>query len=157
MCEWIVLLDSDNIIDSTYINTIKDLEVEEDVLYCPEKLYSAEGKVLWDYSKFAGTVIDKQNVKQYIGNEYGTCMNTGNYFFNKEAYLKVHEVSKIEPHLAVNDALYFSYLWLNAGLKIKVVKDLHYIHRVHPGSWYIANSKQCVQATKEIFHRMKQW
>ena len=155
--EWVILLDSDNIIDNEYVSNLPVLDINQkaDILYCPERLINPAGMIIWNYSKIE-KFINKGNVKQYIGTgNFQTFLNTGNYFLNRDAYLKVHE-QRISKELSINDALYFSYLWLKAGNNMGIVPGLNYIHRVHKGSWYKNNQKECGKATDEIIKLIKQ-
>jgi len=155
--EWCVLLDSDNIIDNDYIEKIKVLEKKSDILYCPEILWGDVNreKVAWNYSKFRGLSIDKNNGTKYIDDGLFTAwLNTGNYFFNRQAYLDVIDRNKLDSKLMFNDAIYFSYLWLLCGNKMEIVPNLEYVHRVHKGSWYKNNRKACIDVTRIIKERL---
>jgi len=142
--DWVIMLDSDNIIDDNYIKSVSKLDTENDVVYCPEVLYAAEDKthVHWNYKEFNQVFIDKDNVKKYMNNGlFTTWMNTGNYFFNRKTYLNVIEDNEKDERLSVSDSFYFSYLWLLSGGRMKVVPDLYYIHRIHEGSYYLNHKK----------------
>jgi glycosyltransferase involved in cell wall biosynthesis len=154
--DWIILLDSDNILNNIYIDIVSKLNKEEDVFYSPETLFSLTHKVEWDYSEYNHFLITKQNAKEYIckGN-FETMLNTGNFFINRNKYIETFEQNCINTRLGVNDALYFSYLWLAGGNKIQVVPELNYIHRVHKGSWYKHHQNECGLATKEIHQKIK--
>ncbi len=167
--EWVILLDSDNIIDNGYLEAfykIKDLDKQ--VIYCPEKLIDIKGKILWDYSEFQYEIGIKAAIQNIDKGNFQTFLNTGNYLINRNEYLFVHEQNEFvfspwliskkdeKSKLGVNDALYFSYLWLKAGNFMFIVPGLNYIHRVHKGSWYKNNQKECGRATDEIIKLIKQ-
>jgi len=157
--DWVILLDSDNVIDNNYIETIQTLDKEDNILYVSETLYR-EGKkgIGWCYKDFNKLIIDKENIKEYIDLEYFEAfLNTGNHFFNRARYLQVVGSKKREVDLSINDAIYFSYLWLLNGNKMKVVPDLYYIHRATKDSWWVTNSKECIYAAAEISKRIKEW
>jgi glycosyltransferase involved in cell wall biosynthesis len=154
--DWVILLDSDNIIDNDYISVISKLNEEEDVLYSPETLFSLNKEIEWNYSEYNNFFVTKQNAKDYISNgSFETMLNTGNFLVNREKYVEVYEQSCINEKLGVNDAAYFSYLWLASGNRIKVVPNLNYIHRIHKGSWYKNNQDSCALATDEIHKKIK--
>ena len=156
--DWCILLDSDNIIGSDYVKIIEGLKKEDDVLYCPEVLWREvdKKKIAFNYDKFRKLIISKNNAKNYIGTElFETWLNTGNYFFNKNAYLKVIEENKLEDQLMINDAIYFSYLWLLSGNRMKIVPELMYIHRVHKGSWYKRNKHVCSRISMAVRKKLK--
>lgn len=155
--EWCAMVDSDNIINNDYLEKIyHPLIKEEDMLYCPERLMEVNGKVNFSYNKFRDLIVDRNNVKKFIGDINFECwMNTGNYFFNKNAYLKNIESNQIDTRLSLTDSVYFSYLWLLSGNRMKVVPDMYYIHRIHKGSWWQNHSKECVRLTTEIVNKIK--
>jgi len=148
--EYVILLDSDNIIDENYVKCFGQLHFfDKNVLYCPEKLMSLDGKVQWDYSEFCHLDIDHTNAKNYLDvGSFEACLNTGNYLVNRAMYLQVYESYDKDNLLSYNDAMYFSCLWLLYGNMIKIVPGLYYTHRLHSGSWYKQNNDKCKQATK---------
>jgi len=155
--DWVILLDSDNVIDHSYVRVIDKLVKEPDILYCAETLYS-KGKetINWSYEAFNQLVIDKKNVKKYIDNGlFETWMNTGNHFFNRDSYLKVVECSECHSRLKVADSIYFSYLWLLFGNRMKVVPGLAYIHNIHDGSYYIEHRTALRVIHKRIKRRFR--
>jgi hypothetical protein len=156
---WVILLDSDNIIGNDYIDTISKLELNENTFYSPQILFDlGREKELWNYSEHIGKVIDKQYTKKTVRNgSFLTLLNTGNYLVHRKNYLLINELNSKEQHLQTNDALYFSYKWLQAGNIIQVVQGLSYQHRIHPGSWYKNNKKVCGENTKAIEQLIKQW
>lgn len=142
--DWVIMLDSDNIIDNDYIERVSKLELEEDMLYCPEVMYklNKEG-VNWTYKEYNHLIIDKDNAKKYIETSpFVTWMNTGNYFFNRKKYIDVIEQNEKDVELSFVDSLYFTYLWLKSGNRMRVVPELNYIHRVHAGSYYLTHRKK---------------
>ena len=155
---WIIMVDSDNRIDNDYIEKIIQLSsLEEDTLYCPERLMEINGKVNFSYHEYRDLIISKDNVKKYIDNINFECwMNTGNYFFNRKAYLRNVENNKIDSKLCLTDSVYFSYLWLLSGNRMQIVPDLYYVHRIHKGSWWQNHSKDCVRLTTEIVNKIKE-
>lgn len=156
---WVILLDSDNIINNDYIDMVSKLELKENTLYSPQILFDlGREKELWNYSEHLGKVIDKQYAKKMIGKgSFSTLLNTGNYLVYRNNYMLVNKLNSNEQHLQTNDALYFSYKWLQAGNNIEVVPGLSYQHRIHLGSWYKNNKKVCGENTTTIEHLIKRW
>ena len=150
--EYCIMLDSDNVIDNTYVDIVSKLKKEPDMLYCPETLYKADKvKVNFSYTNFIGLVIDKSNAKKYIKDKFFECwLNTGNYFFNRQQYVDVIEGNMISSELTTSDSVYFSYLWLLSGNRTMIVPGLNYIHVVHGGSWYKTHLKKCNDATVAV-------
>lgn len=154
--KWVVMIDSDNILDNDYIEKLLGLSWEEDMLYCPETLKEVNGKVNFTYHEFCGLVVDKNNVKAHIDKiNFETWMNTGNYFFNRDVYLENIESNKIDVNLSLTDSVYFSYLWVLSGNRMQIVPNMYYIHRIHKGSWWQNHSKDCIKRTAEIVNKIK--
>jgi len=156
--DWVILLDSDNIINNDYIDLILKLEKEDNILYCPETLITINnnGKG-WCYNEFNNIIIDKTNAKNYIDVlNFETLLNTGNYFFNRKKYEETIENNTKDTQLSIADAIYFSYLWLLSENKIIVVPELKYTHRIHNGSYYINNSIEYSNNTKIINSKIKE-
>jgi len=154
--EWVILLDSDNIIDNEYISKVLAVQAIPDTIYCPMSLYSEDNQIEWDYSDFKQQVITKLNAKEKLSYpSFTTSLNTGNFFVNRAKYLEVHEATTEDTTLSVNDALYFSYLWLLKGNYMMVLDGLSYVHRIHKGSWYKNNAHGCGNATKRIEQLIK--
>lgn len=155
---WIILLDSDNIINNDYIEIVSKLDKEDDTIYTPETLNKINnGGIGWIYKEFNDVIISKNNVKNYIDNSnFETCLNTGNYHFNRKKYMSIIVNNYNDVKLSVNDAIYFSYLWLLSGNKIKIVPGLQYIHRIHDGSWYLNNYDGCTASTVDIKRKIRE-
>lgn len=155
--DWVILLDSDNIIDNHYIQLINKIgNLDKGTLYCPEKLINSKGQSIWDYSKLYSLTTPGSAMQSINNGNFQAFLNTGNYFLNRNEYISVHEKNGISKELGINDALYFSYLWLKSGNNMGIVPGLNYIHRVHKGSWYKNNQKECGKATDEIIKLIKQ-
>jgi glycosyltransferase involved in cell wall biosynthesis len=155
--DWVIMLDSDNIIDNDYIDKILALVKEKDMLYCPETLKEINGKINFTYKEFCNLEVDRDVVKKHIDKaNFEAWMNTGNYFFNKRTYLSIIEANKLDDELIVTDSVYFSYLWLLCGNRMKIVPDMYYIHRIHKGSWWQNHSKACIKSTAKIVSLIKQ-
>ena len=156
--DWVILLDSDNMIDNNYVNIVAGLSKEEDILYVAETLYREDKEIGWSYADFNELIITKKNAKNYIDRQYfEALLNTGNHFFNRARYIQVVESTKENPVLSVNDAIYFSYLWLQNRKMMKVVPGLYYTHRATKDSWWATNSKACSLSASEITAKIKRW
>jgi len=157
--EWVILLDSDNIIDNEYIKTITKLEKEDDILYVAETLYRAgKADIGWSYKAFNGLTITKRNVKRMMNEPlFEAFLNTGNHFFNRHNYMQVVESTREDPLLSVNDAIYFSYLWLLNRNRMKVVPGLYYIHQASEDSWWATHEQGCTRSAKVITLKIRRW
>ena len=157
--DWVILLDSDNIIDNAYIKTVSKLEKEDDMLYVAEILYRAGKKEAgWCYEAFTDQIITKKNVQKLLNEAlFEALLNTGNHFFNRNKYMQVVESTKEDPQLSVNDAIYLSYLWLFNKNRMKVVPGLYYVHQATKDSWWATNSEKCVRSASLITMKIRRW
>lgn len=142
--EWLIILDSDNIINSGYIDRIENLFIaglNARTIYQP-----SFARPHFNFSKYEGLLISKSNVSKYVDDTtFQTMLNAMNYFVNRDEYLRVWDGS-IDP--VTSDSIYQNYRWLDAGNCIYVVPGLEYEHRIHNGSHYQNNVKR----TPKNFH-----
>ena len=163
--EYLILLDSDNMIDVSYIDKIYQLEWSINKLISPEKLIHHEHN-MWNergifiqYTKFNGVRINKSFCKNYFltgGDLLDVLLNTGNFFVNKDSYIKAFEKNTFNREVDICDVGFFNYLFLSIDENnyIEVCPDLEYIHRVHHGSYYMNNSSKSrsqIDILKNIF------
>jgi hypothetical protein len=149
--EWVVVFDSDNILNNDYINIIEKIDKKEEIMYSPETLDSTS----LNYKEFVNHIIDRHNIKNYIDNSnFQILLNTGNHCINRKKYMEACGCA--DDNLSLADSIYISYLWLSCDNKIEVIKGLHYYHRVHNGSWYINNTKNYINSIPEIIKKIKE-
>lgn len=142
--QWVILLDSDNRIDASYLDKLFGIEQwDESTIYTP-----CFAEPQFDFRNYAGITIIKENVSGLIDKPmFQTCLNAANYFVNRNQYLSLDIWDKgIDP--VTSDSIYTCMKWLEAGNKIKIVDGLHYFHRVWPESHYQKN----VSRTPTGFH-----
>lgn len=142
--EYVAIIDSDNIINSDYLEAIFSQEWDENIILQP-----SFAKPHFDFRQYAGVTISKENISEYIDKSmFSTLLNASNYFVNRLAYLNCFDDS-INPHTA--EALFTNYNWLKAGNKIKVIDGMEYFHTVHDGSHY----KNNVHLTKDLYQQIE--
>ncbi len=121
---WIMLIDSDNMIDEDYVNSCYFTDQEPDTIYAPVK-----GNPNLNYSEFAGRVFTKDDLHLLkYGGAFESLLNTCNYFFNRTEFLEVALQIDLETNWKSYESLYFAVMWLKSGRKIQVVDGLEYIH-----------------------------
>jgi len=78
--EWVILLDSDNIIDTDYLDRLYEIKNwDSDTIYTPEY-----AKPNFDFRAYSGIILTKQNISNHIDKPLlETCLNASNYFINK--------------------------------------------------------------------------
>jgi len=147
--EWVILLDSDNVIDSKhYVGPIFNHTLSKDTIYAPEF-----ARPHFDYTKFTGHTITRGNVKSFSNIDKFDCLiNTCNYFFHRETFLSVW---KDHPEPWTADTLFMNYNWLDAGNKIYVVGGMQYDHLVHDGSHYKHNVNKTGDFANELMNKLR--
>lgn len=147
--EWVIPLDSDNVIDKEYIDRICSMEWGNRIILQP-----SFAKPHFNFTEYAGYIFDRNSVKNHIQeSSFSTMLNAMNFFVNRDEYLKVWDGS-VDP--VTSDSLYFNYKWLEAGNWINVVRGLEYEHRVHNGSHYQNNVKRTPKGFHEsIINKLK--
>lgn len=148
--DWAILLDSDNKIDTNYLDVIYGLEV-----WCKGVAYMPSwAKPLFNYKEYEGVFLNKINIAKYIDKPMvSTCLNCMNYFVDTDTYCDVWQ-SNINPHTA--DSLLQNYNWFNHGHAMYIVPNLHYEHRVHDGSHYKNNIHLTGSLYNEIENKIRQ-
>jgi glycosyltransferase involved in cell wall biosynthesis len=127
--DWVILLDSDNVIDKTYLDSMFEYEWVDNVIYAPEF-----ARPHFDYRKFSDKKIEKTNVRSLSRVPMFDCLiNTCNYLVNRDYYLNVWQDHK-EPWTA--DTLFHNYNHIKSGGTLFVVPRMQYDHLVHDGSHY---------------------
>lgn len=135
--EWCILFDSDNVIDSRYIDAIP-LHLKPDTIYCPTFAWPS-----FDYQVYGGRSYGKTEARiNILQDAFNLAMNTCNYVVNREAYLSVY---KENPAMKGTDTLWFNWLWLQSNGFFNFMPDCTYFHRVHDGSGFMQDVKYNMQ------------
>lgn len=145
--EWVILLDSDNVITPVYIDALFTHEWSRRRILQPE---FAEPH--FDFTQFSGKYFGTPFDTVNFNDTFFTMLNACNYFVNRDEYLKVWE-DRPEPWTA--DSLLQNYNWLNAGNYIHVLPGLRYQHRVHDGSHYKEHHKKTGNLYNELVNKLK--
>jgi glycosyltransferase involved in cell wall biosynthesis len=158
--EGVILLDSDNIIDKTYVDSIflrlefKDWNEYPEFKKCI--LTPQRAMPHFDFSDMLDdNPIDRTNVAEVL-NKYKIAevmLNACNFFVNRDEYLKVHDAS-VDP--VTSDSIYFMLKWFEAGNYINVNGGMNYTHRIHSGSHYQTNVKRTPKGFhQEVLNKLK--
>lgn len=130
--DYCLIFDSDNILDTDYLDALYSVEWGEKSIYAP-----VFAKPTFNYEAFSGLTITKENVAMYMDKPmFSTALNTSNYFFNKKEMLETIDKT-IEPN--TSEAIYTNYCWLKKGNSIYFVPNMTYSHLIHSGSHYQNN------------------
>jgi glycosyltransferase involved in cell wall biosynthesis len=140
--EWVIILDSDNVIDQRYLATIPK-KLNPDTIYCPS---FAEPN--FNYTEYEGWTITKENAHEFMDDKmFRCCLNTCNYLVHKDTFLNNWQTN---PEMKGSDTIWMNYKWLESGKSIYVVPNMRYYHRVHDGSGWLENAKYNIQQTQKI-------
>jgi hypothetical protein len=158
--EWIILLDSDNIINMDYVNIVSNLN-KKNRIYAPSHAICNSEQL--NYTCYSGKIIDKIEYKNILTNnndntKWDCIFNTGNYFFNRESYLKAIEIEGGLINSLASDAYYLVYLWFNnlENPEFEIVENLKYLHRLHDNSHYIKTNNSG-SVLNGIVNYVKSW
>lgn len=148
--KWCILLDSDNKINTLYLNRIFDLEWNDDTIYTPDF-----ARPQFDFTPYSDLTVTKENVSSYIDKPmFEVMLNACNYFVNRDEYLKVWDGS-VDP--VTSDSIFFTSKWIESGRKINVVRDMQYEHRIHNGSHYKTQNHRTPNGFHEsILNKLRQ-
>lgn len=126
---FVIVFDSDNRMDVSYLDTAFDYDWRDDMIFQPEYLMPH-----FDFRAYSGLLLKKDNIAQWIKQPMmETCLNAHNLFVNRDSYLRVTE-GLIDA--ITSDSIMFSLKWLESGRSIFITPGLSYIHNVHPKSHY---------------------
>lgn len=134
--EWVAIIDSDNIIDKSYIDAIYNCTPwHKEIIYQPVFAMPA-----FNFTEFEGELITRSNVHEFIDRRlFDTALNAMNYFCNRDWYLDCWDGS-VDPVTA--DSIFHNYNHLKAGGAIYFAEGLTYNHTIHAGSHYVNNVKR---------------
>lgn len=141
--EWCILLDSDNIIYTDYLDVLYGIENwDNSTVYQP-----TWARPHFSFKQYEGLTIDKNNIRQYIrGGNLEVALNAMNFFINKQTYLDAFDPI-IDP--ITSDSIYMAYRLLSMDNKYYFVPGLEYDHRVGHSSHYTEN----IHRTAQGFHQ----
>lgn len=144
--EYIVLLDSDNVIGVDYIDAIMSQH------WSPERiLQPCFARPRFDFRKHNSLLVHKGNIRKYMSDGmFNVMLNAMNYFVHRDRYLEAWDNS-IDP--VTSDTIWQNYCWLRAGNSIYITPGLMYDHGVdnhgeEEPSYYIKH----LDRTPKMFH-----
>lgn len=147
--EYVIILDSDNVLDKTYIDTVYAQH------WSPERILQPTfARPHFDFRKYNSLLANRKNVSKYANDStFTTALNAMNFFINREKYLEVWDRS-VDP--VTSDSIYFNYKWLEAGNSIYFTPGLEYEHTISSDSHYKLNNKRTPHGFHEsILRKLK--
>lgn len=134
--ERVIILDSDNVIDSGYVRAVWTKPWTKEVIICP-----AFARPNFDFRLIAGLTINIHNISELLrgknGDKVNMLLNCCNYFVDREEYLRVYQFN---PEMKATDTAWFAYNWLLAGNSFRVGLGLEYDHLVHDRSGFLEDA-----------------
>lgn len=146
--EYCILLDSDNIIDTKFIDRLYDYIWNPSNILAPDM-----GEPALNYKALSGCILTQENIAGFVdkGNT-AMMLNTMNYFVNRGRYLLTFDDS-VEPW--TSDSIYFNYCWLRAGNRITIVDGLEYHHEIHKNSHYTLHNTKAPGFYEDVLSKLK--
>lgn len=141
---WIILFDSDNRLTRKYTDTLNNMNLDENVVYCPTFAMPE-----LNYESLNDTWIDKNNFIQYLTTKRvcEAAFNTCNFVLSKKVAITLKE--EAEKYIQKNsdiptsyDSIVINYLIVKNNFKLFFPKNMHYDHACHTGSYYIESVKK---------------
>lgn len=145
--EWVLIFDSDNIIDSTYIDAFQNTEIpHEDIIYCPSIAWPKYNYT--EYIQDINVCYGKNNVKKYLDQKNFQCLlNTCNYIVNRKRYLETYQY---RSDISAADTIWHAYNHFKNNGYLVVVPDMQYGHNVWSGSGWKKDRKNSLEKFNEV-------
>ena len=156
---WVILIDSDNVIDTKFIDTCyAQAPWNDSIIYTP----GLAGR--FDYRDTGFREINKSNIAAYVdmitGNRgVNDVLNLLNVFVNRDRYCAAcrseYLLENAAPYglkslLYGYDSIFSNFLMLKSGMTIKIIPELQYDHTVHDGSFYLSVADECTKQWHEV-------
>jgi hypothetical protein len=146
-----ILLDSDNVIDTKYLDALFRVPPEywnSNTILAPDF-----ARPHFNYAPFSASYFDKDSIKKHIPTmsqtRFDCLINCANYVVPVKEYLRVFDPD-FNPWTC--DTVYQLYNWLKAGNGMYVVPGMQYDHLIHDGSHY----KEHVHKVPGLFEEITQ-
>jgi len=141
--EWVILLDSDNVIKTDFIDilfNISEWDINTIYLPCWAITFPGVPSNNLDYRIYINQDINKDfYLKNFNNNIFQCLINNCNYFLPKNTFMncmnKFKDFHKREFMDVLDSAVLFTD-WLHSDNKFFIVNNLTYYHRLHPNSNY---------------------
>ena len=140
--DWIILLDSDNKLDQKYIDSIKTIDLDENVVYCPTFAMPE-----LNYEILNNTYVTKNNFLSLLSQRvYDAAFNTCNFLISKKVancLLTESEdyISEYNYIPNAHDSVVINYLILKNNFKLYFLKNMHYHHTMGVNGNYVQSYK----------------
>lgn len=173
--DWVINCDSDNLMDSRYLDHVVNMKKREDTWYSP-----SFAQPDFDYRELAGE-YDLDGMNALVGHPMlRCCLNTGNQTVHRRSFLDVFGLYRENPgHLAMPnrlslpeaarhtlgwrltfdacDSFIYNLYWLTHGGRWHIVDGLHYSHYrcAGPESNYVRAPEEKTALESQLFAELK--
>jgi hypothetical protein len=164
--DWVILLDSDNIIMKGFVDTLYNISKWlPDTIYHPSwpKTFPGKPSIYLDFRSYEGQYITSNiYINDFKDSKFQCLINNCNYFLERNHFYKCMEFvqQKYDRHLidSVDSAVLFTD-WLLDKNKVYIVPNLEYGHRLHSNSNFILTSAKSDrnQILKGLLEQIKQF
>jgi hypothetical protein len=145
--DWIILFDSDNRLDKKYLDSIKNISLDENTVYCPTFAMPE-----LDYTRLNNKFILKNNFVSFVSQSfYDAALNTCNFLISKKVVNVLLEES--EKYITkwnyipnAHDSIVINYLILKNNFNLYFLENMHYHHNCSIN----ANYNQTVKISKPL-------
>lgn len=145
--KWNILLDSDNVLNRDYIDTLYEIPQWDDGRFYTPSFAAPH----FNFVPYEGVVLTKENIAHYIDRPMlEVCLNAANYFVNKDTWLKAFDAN---TNPVTSDSIFIAYNHLKNGGSIEIVKGLQYEHRVNSHKEEMSHYQKNNSRTPQGFHQ----
>lgn len=147
LMDWVALLDSDNIFNDDWFDSIKNLSyTDPKIIYASADFKSIDirsGEIVRPAEAFSGMKIsDAQSWNAALDMpKWNFILNDGNWLLHKDA-ANVLPNSIASSKVLASDAIFMLRCFIKNGYSIHYVPELEYIHTVHSESEWIKTAKK---------------
>lgn len=151
---WVLVLDSDNTIFRSYLNSLSCLQDPD-----PKIFYTSSWAFpCFPFHRLNGERINFENACRLT--KEGTLrkvfiFNDGNYLVHRDTYLEnVNPLSNIKAEAA--DVMVVNYKSLSSGISLMTLPGTAYYHRIDPSSFWLRTKNKSRERILDIFQRLEQ-
>lgn len=148
--EYIFCLDSDNILDKESFLRLYDAIDDKTNLLAFSKIFFFYSLLGIRYKVKEWEFLPKSMNYSHIRSTLNHPVASGNYLFTRNVY---NNVKGYETDLGALDAFSLGYKALIQGYEIDLVPNSGYFHRLHPGSYWLRESKKNNENLRKLLLR----
>lgn len=147
-CEWVALLDSDNVFNEEWFEMLHELDFSDKKrIFASADFKSVDvktGVVKRECQEFSGLMLNSNNWNMTLTkNKWNFLLNDGNWIVPRSVIETLPTNIKSDKLLAA-DAIFMARCFVKGGYSIYYVPDFEYTHIIHAGSsWLETAGESC--------------